>query len=117
MKFYSIILNLLILSVLGAGVSQNVSAFINVSKENEAVRMKKDSTVFISESFRKACNSEDLSFVEWQKMCKALWELDYIGWAEADSFRQIEQKNDEIIYCGVWKGACGYGEVYCKKRL
>lgn len=117
MKFYTIVLNLFILSVLAAGVSQNVNAFLKISKKNEAIRIKKDSTAFIAESFRKACYSEDFSFADWQKMCKALWKLDYIGWADADSFMQIPHEDGEIVYYGTWKGDCGDGEVYCRTRL
>ncbi len=76
-----------------------------------------DSERFISESFRNACEGRGFaSFVEWQKVCKDMWELDYIAWTEADTFMEIEKPEKGKLMYGRWTGPYGAGEVYCRVR-
>ncbi len=71
---------------------------------------RRDSVRFISESFRNVCTEKGFSdFDEWSETCSEMWQLDYIKWEKSE-------KAECDLYHGMWKGPCGEGEVYCRKK-
>lgn len=93
----------------------------SVNRTEEAAfkaKQKFESMEFISESFRNTCNGTGFSSLkEWQKTCKAMWKLDYIGWSEAEDFMEVSKSEKGILMYGKWNGIYGSGEVFCRKRM
>ena len=72
---------------------------------------RRDSARFIPESFRNVCAGKGFSDLdEWKENCRAMWKLDFIEW-------ECKKEAGIVLYHGRWSGACGKGEVYCRKKL
>ena len=68
---------------------------------------------FISESFENACQGKGFdSLIQWQKTCRAMWNLNYIGWSKASDFMIVNDKNDSVLMYGTWKSESYNGEIY-----
>lgn len=104
----SVLVSLLFVSGASGFHSVKELSLAGENKKNEYL-----STRFISESFRKTCKGngfKDLN--QWQKTCRSLWNLDYIGWCSAEDFMvDPSPESGELLY-GKWIGSCGEGEVY-----
>lgn len=104
---------LLIFTVTDVGIEK----CLDVKQKVEYQRKSLESYRFITESFRKTCNGEGFnSLNEWQQKCGSLWELEYIGWANANEFLEVENKESGELFYGRWIGPFGNGEVYCRKK-
>lgn len=118
MRFSGMILFCLVVISL---LSATILDFINVNKVRLLAlefNQKADAEYFISESFRKTCRGEGFdSLNEWQIVCKALWQLEYIGWGNAEDFMIVDYSFNEcpLIY-GKWQGRIMEGEVFCRKE-
>lgn len=90
---------------------------IKTKNKLEEEKWKNESFQFISESFRKTCCGEGFpSLNEWQKNCKTMWNLEYIGWANAEDFMEVQNPEKGKLFYGTWVGPYGRGEVYCRKK-
>lgn len=116
MRFHNILIWSFLFSLFFVNVNNGYKTVLNLTKTNEEILIKKDSTVFITETFRKACNNDSYTFVDWQTQCKTMWNLDYIGWSKIDNFMDPSEKNKSSVYCGIWRGNYGNGEVYCRSN-
>ncbi len=97
-----------------------VFSIIELHAECEKVFRKNECNYYVSESFRNACEKKDFSsLIEWQKLCKKNWQLEYIGWGEAIDFLNNENlfsEKTKLMY-GKWIGTLCEGEVYCRKVI
>lgn len=118
MRFLETLMFLVVLICMESAVACGFQSYIKLCNQVESRRNELDSIRFISETFRNTCRGNGKGFsdlVEWQKTCKALWQLDYIGWSQADAFMELEDTKSDILLFGTWSGAVGKGEVYCRK--
>lgn len=84
--------------------------------ENRCREMKdeRNMLVFVSESFRNTCENKGFDSLEnWQKSCRAMWNLSYIGFTFADSFMDYDFSDSKIVY-GSWIYKDKNYEVYCR---
>lgn len=122
MKFYTLVLNVTLLIILSAVSSESIKSVQKITIEKKRVEKILNATKFVSKSFCNTCEGFGFhSFEEWQKNCKALFGLEYIGWANASSFMNVsngeinESENTEcILFYGTWKDSDFKGEVFCK---
>ncbi len=115
MKYFEIILVVIMMTLLSSAMAGSISSVHKVIEKSEKSRRELDSFVFISDSFRKTCNGKCFSNLEeWQVTCRVMWNLEYIGWADAEDFMKVEAEPDEKLYYGRWSGPDGNGEVYCR---
>ena len=116
MRFTNIVAFLIVMSLFTFVFSGCVKNLHEISRRKNRIKKEFESARFMSESFRNTCRNKGFeNLIEWQKVCKAMWQLDYIGWTEADSFMEvIEKENSQLLY-GKWTGPFGSGEVYERK--
>ena len=82
MRFVEVIVVYIILCFLEIVFCTGILSYRKIANECEAKKMEYSSTKFISESFKNTCAGKGFkNLEEWQKTCRALWKLDYIGWA------------------------------------
>lgn len=113
MKLIDVFIFLMIFSVFVLFSNSSLRCVEMLEKSLMENRIRSESTEFIYESFRNTCMGKGFnSLNEWQKNCRAMWSLDYIAWADASDFMDVEK---EILYYGTWSGKYGKGEVYCRK--
>lgn len=66
------------------------------------VKTETDMCAFVSESFRNACEKKGFESLEdWQKKCRAMWNLSYIGFSSTDAFMGGETSDSSLLY-GSW---------------
>lgn len=128
MKLIHVVCMIIVMSIFASSFYSGISNVRKLSKEINEMQMQVDSLLFISESFRNMCEGKGFSsFVEWQKCCKQMWQLEYIAWSEADDFMKDDviddftQNSDEYgnyhqgtLMYGKWIGRYGEGEVFCR---
>lgn len=118
MKFSGLILVLLVVSTLLV-TSISSSFYLDRMKRAALDYNKKTSAeFFISESFRKTCRGEGFdSLNKWQVVCREMWNLEYIGWGNAEDFMQVDYShNDRALMYGTWQSDFIEGEVYCRRK-
>lgn len=114
-----VVFYVLYLLILGSLVSGGV-AYGKLYKKCETEKQKYECIRFVSESFRKTCDGSGFSNLnEWQKVCKAFWNLEYIGWAPTTEFlSDVDNKDSNVNYenvmYGKWISDFCEGEVYSK---
>lgn len=115
MRFIEVIVIYILLSFLEIFFCTGIVSYKKIENYCEIEKQKYSSTKFISESFKKTCSGKGFkNLEEWQKTCRALWKLEYIGWASATEFMDNSFENcDELIY-GKWIGVYSEGEVFCR---
>ncbi len=113
MRFVYLFASLAVMLLLSAGLNYGIKSLETISAKKNLVRKEFESGRFISESFANACKGRGFgTLVQWQKTCRAMWDLDYIGWSKADSFMNVENpENGQLLY-GRWIGPYGNGEIY-----
>lgn len=117
MKLLNIVIVMGLLSVFIVSADYEISSYKKLHDKSMECREKVDSFSFIFESFRRTCEGQGFSsFNEWQKVCRTMWKLDYIGWARADSFMEVEESEKGTLFYGTWVGPAGNGEVYCRMK-
>lgn len=117
MKFSDVIVSLVFLSMFFCEFNYGYVSYKKLLEKKESIQSEVESCKFISESFRKTCEGNGFeSLKEWQKVCKSLWKLDYIGFADADSFMIVENNSQKKLIYGRWIGPFGHGEVYCRVK-
>jgi len=113
MRFHNILLIMCLLALFTSVGNSTVQTYLNLISENRELLEKKDSTRFISESFINTCEGNGFeSLYEWQRRCKAMFCLDYLGWGKAESFIDDSKINTENLMYGKWKSSLGEGEIY-----
>lgn len=117
MKKSNIIILFACLLFFGVLSSFQFFSIIRLSSKCDNFKRKIEYDYFISESFRNACEAGNYSaLIEWQKMCRNVCQLDYIGWGEAADFLATDKLDDgknKLMY-GKWISSFGEGEVYCR---
>lgn len=88
-----------------------------INETSEKYKKQASAELFISESFKNTCHGvgfENLN--KWQATCRDMWNLDYIGWANAQDFMEVDNtiSEKELMY-GKWDGVITSGEVYCRR--
>lgn len=116
MRFTDALIFLGLLCFLSVSISGGYRNLQGLEEKTSVMEMKVESTRFISESFRNTCSNAGFeNLVEWQKVCRAMWKLDYIAWGKAESFMETSESDKGELFYGTWTGPCGRGEVYCRK--
>lgn len=117
MRFVEVIVVYIILCFLEIVFCTGILSYRKIVNECEAKKMEYSSTKFISESFKNTCVGKGFkNLEEWQKTCRALWKLDYIGWASANEFMDESFENCDELFYGKWIGGCSEGEVFCRLK-
>lgn len=107
MRYVNVILNLFLIILFSKISNESFVCIEKMNDEKRIIENKVCSTRFISESFINTCKGNGFSsFVEWQANCKALFYLDSIEW----------KTEDNELFCGIWKGECSSGEVFCREE-
>ena len=115
MKFTDVLVLLFMLIFLETGILCGLSSYWKINERIEKKNRELTSLRFVPESFKKTCRWEGFSdLVEWQKCCKALWNLAYIGWCNAETFMDLSETENSRLMYGTWIGESGKGEVYCR---
>lgn len=113
MKYLDLLIILFLLSSISIIISGSAKTYKNLYDKNIKVKDDTEACRFISESFKNTCDGKGFeSLYQWQKVCKALWDLKYIGWCDAKDFLPISKEYDKKIIYGKWIGNTGEGEVY-----
>lgn len=141
MKYIDLIILVSFLTIFSMFFTSSIKIYGELEKRNGELASKVNEYNFIYESFCKTCEGEGFeSLIEWQKKCKAMWNLDYIGWSDFSSYCWDEYEdenlmgekisgneiNDSIstrvlninksdgkkIFYGYWVSKNGDGEVY-----
>lgn len=82
-------------------------------KENLELRKQVDCFKFVSKSFVNTCQGKGFKDLnQWQKTCRALWDIQYIGWSSADDFLEVPENKKNNLFYGTWKSDISNGEVY-----
>lgn len=89
-----------------------------IKKSSEEYKKKTAAEYFISESFKKTCRGEGFeSLSKWQSVCRALWNLEYIGWGNAEDFMNVDySKSQKPLMYGKWQSVLTEGEVFCRSK-
>lgn len=116
MNFIQIISSFTILSLLFISINGG----IRLCEKNERKILEKKNQLqcekFISESFKQTCNGKGFQNLnQWQETCRAMWNLEYIGWSDAQDFMIVPDNPDFNLMCGIWKSKNSIGEVFSKK--
>lgn len=95
---------------------------IKINKLNEeCIGLEKQVTAekFISNSFVNTCSGKGFADLnEWQQKCRAMYNLDYIAWCNAEDFMDVSYENKPTqLYYGTWNSNDIKGEIYCRKRI
>lgn len=120
MKFTEVVIVYLFLFSLLIGATCSLKTIFRINEQSYIYRRKATADYFISESFRKTCYGNGFENLnEWQMTCRALWNLEYIGWADAEEFMEVDYSlsGKKLMY-GKWlrKDAVSLDcEVYCRR--
>lgn len=115
MKLSELIVFVLILTVSVNGINSCLKISSNISEELYELRNKEEMLEFISKSFRNTCEGHGFSSLnQWQKSCRALWNLTYIAWADAEEFMIVRNSDEHKLYYGKWERDGEGGEVFCR---
>lgn len=115
MKYTDLLISIIFLSIFSWSVSSFINIYSDLKSKNNDYIERTNANDFISRSFKKTCEGTGFqSLNEWQKNCKALWNLKYIGWSDATSVMLISDKFKNHAFYGVWIGENYKGEVYWK---
>ena len=87
-------------------------------KKCDVERQKYECVRFLSECFKNTCEGKGFrNLNEWQKVCRTLWNLEYIGWASSTEFFDDDNlENGSDLMYGKWVGAFGEGEVFARMK-
>lgn len=115
MKFYNLLLCMIVISISGFMSNSIINKYEELLEKKNEIQIKVNSTIFISESFRNTCEGKGFSNLnEWQKTCKAMWNLKYIGWGNAEDFFNGNDTDNSILLYGKWISEYGDWEVYSR---
>ncbi|MBR1638352.1 MAG: hypothetical protein IJ688_03095 [Treponema sp.] len=110
MKFFDLSIYLAVLLFFMMITAGFVRQFSAMDKIERNLTLQKDSLTFISQSFLNTCEGCGFSSLEeWQKNCRALWNLDYIAWSDAAEFLPVSA--ERLLY-GRWNNGYVSGEIY-----
>jgi len=113
MRFTDILVVMVLMVFADISVCCGFNTYFKITETVEKKREELNSTHFISESFRNCCQGKGFdNLIQWQKNCKALWNLEYISWSKAEMFMEDNHKEKGELLYGAWNGDEGQGEVY-----
>lgn len=113
MKYTDILIILILLFAYSLLFSQGSSIYSKLKEKNDYYFEQKNANHFISESFRNTCQGNGFeSLCEWQKACKSMWDLKYIGWSKASEVMLISEEYKDSVFYGSWIINNTIGEVY-----
>ena len=118
MRFTDVVLTMIFCVLLICTVQRGCVSLLKRNETANSFMRKATANRFISESFRKTCNGNGFeSLNEWQITCRAMWKLDYIGWADARDFMEVSYAvSEKNLMYGKWNGSVADGEVYCRNN-
>lgn len=94
--------------VLMGGISTGIKRSVVLAERAREAERKAMCLMFVSESFRDTCSGGGFENLKnWQLSCKAMYNLDYIGYGTDDS---------SFLYYATWTGPYGTGEVYERRK-
>lgn len=111
MRYIELLIMLTVISVFSIGFQKFLKIDSNLNERNKEINKKTNACRFISESFKNTCEKKGFKdLYQWQKVCKEMWNLEYIGWSNSDKENSFIS-NKKIMY-GNWVGNDFTGEVY-----
>lgn len=112
MKLIDLIFSMLLLGILILLIESGIYTGLKLDNRCREIQIQNEMNEFIFRSFRNACEGKGFSSLEeWQKTCRAMWNLSYIGFCDAKDFMQYENKNEKLMY-GTWTYGDERKEVY-----
>lgn len=113
MKFLDVMIFLFVFSIFCVLFSGELNLYFELVNKNNEYIEKKTEYEFISTSFRNSCQGKGFkSLYQWQKVCKDLFNLEYIGWSNADEFMILSDEIKNPVLYGNWRSKEHEGEVY-----
>lgn len=117
MKLINIVVSCILSCCFFTGVVDSVLLCKKI--ENRQIKLKKEvlSQKFVSESFKSACDGFGFtSLNDWQQCCRAMFNMNYIAWCDAQDFMEVSFENNprQLLY-GNWKSEICSGEIYYRK--
>lgn len=116
MKFTEIVIVYALITVFLMSLFDGLCVCERLSEKSREIQINYETEKFIAESFRATCSGNAFkSLNEWQVSCRAMFNLDYIGWSDAENFMEVDyEKSSKRLYYGKWNGQGCSGEVYCR---
>lgn len=113
MKYIDLLVIVFFLCIFYSGFSEWLKIFNRLDTENKYYMELKESNYFIFESFKNTCEGRGFeSLYQWQKACKAMWNLRYIGWSNGREVLLVNETVKGDIFYGAWKGINYINDVY-----
>lgn len=113
MKLSTLVICVFLVSVLLISVGAGYRNVIGRDKQIREKRNQVETLKFINRSFEKTCEGNGfIDLFEWQKVCRACFELDYIGWSSSEEFMIDNSPEKGTLWYGKWIGQGTEGEIY-----
>lgn len=116
MKYIELIVTIFCICLIGWNFSRGIEIYTRLNRTNSNYLERINANNFISESFMKACEGVGFeNLYEWQKTCKDMWNLKYIGWSDVQDVIPFDSEYKGKGFYGTWVGKSYKGEVYWKE--
>lgn len=116
MKYSELLVILFLLFFFTWEIKGGINILLKLSEKNKIYVEMKNANEFISKSFKNTCEGKGFpSLCQWQKTCKAMWNLKYIGWSNCRDTMIVSDDYKGQSFYGTWIGLNYNGEVYWKE--
>lgn len=116
MKLSTLVICIFMVSVLFISVSAGYRDVLGRDKQIRGKRNQVETIKFINRSFEKTCEGKGfVDLLEWQKVCRVCFDLDYIGWCSSEEFMIDDSPEAGTLWYGKWIGQGTEGEIYFRE--
>lgn len=113
MKYIDLLLIVFLLCIFSCGFSEWIKIYQRINREIVHYQDLKNGNYFIYHSFKNTCEGKGFdSLYQWQKVCKSMWDLTYIGWSNGRDVLLVKDNCKGDIFYGAWKGDDYINDVY-----
>lgn len=114
MKLSHLVLFIGITDFLFLDIFGSFSSCRKIYEKKEFLKKSIQTEVFLRESFKNSLDGYGFSDLNcWQKSCRAMFNLDYIAWCNAEDFMTVNyEKSAEELFYGKWSKSNFDGEIY-----
>ena len=118
MRLINIFVSLILFGVISLGFGSGLETCRKLDQRYFSLSKNKTSKEFVTKSFINTCKGKGFSDLnEWQLVCRELFNIEYIAWANANDFMDVSMANtNEDLFYGAWTLNGEINEVYCRKR-
>lgn len=116
MKYTEAILSVCFFVICSSCIAGTINQSYQIDRRVNCQLYENNSNEFIFNSFINTCNGNGYSDLnQWQKKCRDLYGLEYIGWCNAEDFMAVDySKTKAPLMYGKWISNKANGEVYCR---